>query len=558
MRFYLGYKSIKRLHQIVSVLIKYGFYPLLERLHLTRIVSLPQKLRWKKAMREVETVSEAERLRRAIEELGPSFIKLGQILSTRSDLLPEDYISELLKLQDEVSPIEFGEIRKIVREELGAPLDELFTSVDERPIAAASIAQVHRAVTKDGEDVVVKVQRPNIEEIINADVAVILYIARLMERYLPESRLYGPTGMVEEFSTAIKKEMDFTLEGSYTGRFRERFADDERVVIPKVFWNLTTKRVLTMERIEGIKIDNTDAMRREGIDTRGVAHTLANQFFRQVFEFGFFHGDLHSGNIFVVGQDRIAFVDFGIVGNVDAEFMENLADILIGIGKEDYELLTKVYMRMGMVPEDIDRAAFRREYHDLLLHYFGRPVVNTRIGELLVDYMRIAARYRIKLPQNLLLLSKCLIELEGLGRLLHPGLNILKESEQYAEKLLCKKVSPSAIAGDVVEMMRDYHELTKNLPSQLNQILRKMTSDRFTIDFMHKGLEDFMGEIDRSSNRLTVGIIVAALIIGASLVLAFEGGPFLFGYPVIGVLGFVTAGLLGIWLAALIIKSGKF
>ncbi|MFQ5587040.1 MAG: ABC1 kinase family protein, partial [Thermodesulfobacteriota bacterium] len=398
MRFYLGYRNIKRLRQIVAVLIRHGFYPLLERIHLTRVISVSKRLQGKKAMRKGEALPDAVRLRQALEELGPSFIKIGQVLSTRADLLPDDYVKELLKLQDRVPPFDFEEVVQIVEGELKAPLGELFQKIEEEPIAAASIAQVHRAVTKDGKEAVVKVQRPRIDGIIATDIAVVLYIARLMEKYIPESRLYGPVDMVDEFSRTINKEMDFTLEGSYTEKFRKEFEDDPRVLVPEIYWDLTSAKVLTMERVKGIKISNVARLRNEGIDTEEIARLVADLFFRQVFEIATFHGDLHSGNIFVLGPDRIAYVDFGIVGRVEKEMMENLADILIGIVKEDYELLTKVYMKMGMVPEDIDVAAFRREYYDLLLHYFGRPLKSAKFGELLVDYIKLASRYKIKLP----------------------------------------------------------------------------------------------------------------------------------------------------------------
>ncbi len=558
MRSYLGYKNIKRLKQIVTILIKHGFYPLLERLHLTRLISISERLRVKKAMRMGEALPDAIRLRLALEELGPSFIKLGQILSTRSDLLPEEYTRELLKLQDEVPPFDFKNVVEIVERELKAPLAKLFQNVEEKPVAAASIAQVHRAVTTDGDDVVIKVQRPGIGEIISTDISVVMYIARLVERYMLESRLYSPVNMVEEFSAIIKKEMDFTLEASYMERFRKDFSGDSRVLIPRVFWGHTSKKVLTMESVIGIKVDNLDKLREEDIDTEDLAHLIADLFFKQVFEFGTFHGDLHSGNIFVLGPGRVAFVDFGIVGRIEKDMMENLADILIGIVKEDYELLTKVYMRMGMIPEDIDEMSFKREYHDLLQHYFGKPLKSAKFGEFLVDYVGLAARYNIRLPRDLLLLNKCIIELEGLARLLSPDIDILRASEPYAKRLVAKRISPSSIAGVAIDTLKEYRELAEKLPSHINQILKKMINDKFTIDFMHKGLEDFMGEMDRSSNRLTVGVIIAALIIGTSLVLAFGGGPSLFGLPILGIIGFTFAGFLGLWLAYQILKSGKF
>jgi ubiquinone biosynthesis protein len=352
--------------------------------------------------------------------------------------------------------------------------------------------------------------------------------------------------------------MDFTLEASYTERFKKKHSNDPRIFIPRIYWNLTGKKVLTMERITGIKIDNIEKLRQSGIDTEKIGHIVAEVLFRQVFEFGVFHGDLHSGNIFVLGPEKVAFVDFGIVGRVDQEMQENLADIFVGLVSEDYELLTKVYLKMGILPEDIDEVSFKREYQDMLFAYFGKPFKITSIGELFMNYIRLASRYKVKMPRELLLLDKCILELEGLGRLLHPDVNVLVESQQFAQKLIAKRFGPTAMAKGAVDTVKEYQTFVHTFPSQMSQILKKMMSDKFTIDFVHKGLEELMGEMDRSSNRLTFGVIVAALIIGSSLVMAFGGGPKLFGYPFLGIMGFLVAGFLGLWLAFLILRSGKF
>src|SRR3989304_329057 len=558
LRIHLAYKNIQRLRQIITILIKHGFYPIIERIHLTKLISIPQRIVGKKATIEQEALSLAVRTRLAFEELGPTFIKFGQILSTRPDILPEEFIKEFLKLQDEVPSFAFQDVVKVVEQEFKKSVKELLREIEEKPVAAASIAQVHRAVTREGEGVVIKVQRPDIEAIIDNDISILQYLAKLIVKYIPESRSYDPVGMVEEFGGIIKKEMDFTLEASYTERFRKNHSDDPRVLIPAVYWNLTGKKVLTLERIIGIKIDNIEKLRESGIDTEKISHIVAEVLFRQVFEFGVFHGDLHSGNIFVTGPEQIAFVDFGIVGRLDREMQENLADIFVGLVSEDYELLTRVYLRMGILPEDIDEATFKREYQDMLFSYFGKPFKRTSVGELLMSYIRLASRYRIRMPRELLLLDKCILELEGLGRLLHPDVNVLVESQQFARRLIAKRFGPAAMMKDAVDTVMEYRTFTKTFPVQISQILKKMMSDKFTIDFVHRGLEDLMGEMDRSSNRLTFAIIVAALIIGSSLVIAFDSGPKLFGYPFLGILGFVVAGVLGLWLAFLILRSGKF
>ncbi len=554
-RLHLAYKGIKRLRTIVFVFVKYGFQPFVERLHLTGLLTLTQRLMLRKP---VQGLSDAQRLRLALEELGPSFIKVGQLLSTRPDVLPEEFIIELLKLQDEVQPIPYASMVKVIEDEFKRPVRELFERIDERPIAAASIAQVHRAVLSTGAEVAVKVQRPDIEGVIETDISILKYLARLISRHMPESRLYDPKGMVEEFSRVIKRELDFTLEASYMEKFKDALKDDTRVKIPKVYWEMTGKRILTMEGITGIKVDNVERLRAEGINTRNVAYMIADVFFKQVFELGLFHGDLHSGNIFVISEDRFALVDFGIVGRIDKRMKRHLADILIGFATGDFESLAKVYTEMGILPENIDRPAFEQEYYDAMQNYFGRPLKHVRMGELMLDYIRLSARYGIRLPKELMLFDKCLIELEGLAKVLYPDVNILSESEPYARRLIAERISPSAIGGEAAKTLSDYADVARDMPSNLNRVVKKAAEDRFRIEFMHRGLEDFMGEVDRSSNRLTFAVIMASLVIGSSLVMSSGGGPVVMGYPLLGIAGFVIASILGLWLAVQIIRSGKF
>lgn len=558
MRLHMAYKSVGRLREITTVLARHGFFPLMERLHLSKLVSIPLRLMGRKITREKEELNEPMRARLAMEELGPTFIKFGQILSTRPDVVPHEFIIEFLKLQDSVTPFPFKDAVKVIEAQFGRPVSELFFSIEETPVAAASIAQVHRAVTRGGQEVMVKVQRPGIEQTIETDIAILGYIARLVEKYMPESRIYDPSGMVEEFSAVIHREMDFTLEASYMEKFRENFSADERVMVPKVYWDCTAKKVLTMERVVGIKVDKVGSLKEADIDTEMIAHLIADVFFKQVFEFGLFHGDLHSGNIFVLSEDRIALVDFGIVGRIGQEMKQNLADILIGLATQDFDSTVKVYQRMGILPEGIDRASFEREYYDIILHYFGRPFKYVKIGELLLDYIRLAAKYDITLPRELLLFDKCIIELEGLAKVLYPEVNLLEESEPYARRLYVERFTPSAFAVKALSTAGEYKDFLADFPSRADRIMKKIVEDRLRIEFLHRGLEDFMGEMDRSSNRLTFAIIVAALIIGSSMVIAAEAAPKVFGLSALGLLGFIIASILGFWLAVQILRSGKF
>ncbi len=558
LRFHLAYKNIKRLRDILTIMLKHGFKPLVDSLRLTGMLTLSQRMLGKKQREGQEELTSPVSLRLAIEELGPTFIKFGQILSTRADILPQEYITELLKLQDAVAPFPFKDVVRAIEQEFKRPVHELFSSIDQTPVAAASIAQVHRATTLAGEDVVIKVKRPGIEKTIETDTSILNYLARLAYRYIQESRIYDPTAVVDEFSRVIKRELDLTLEASFTEKFRLNFADDARVIVPMVYWDLTGKSILTMQRIDGIKISDVARLREDGIDTEVIARLVADAFFRQVFEFSIFHGDLHSGNIFVTGKNQIALVDFGIVGRIDGVMKQYLADILISFVTEDFEKLTRVYLSMGILPEGVDKAAFEREYYDTMQHYFSRPFKYVKMGDLMLDYIKLASRYNIRLPKDLLLFDKCLLELEGLARILYPEVSILKESEPYAKKLYKDRLSPAKFAKDTLAALSDYKDMMSSYPGNIDQIMRKFIDDKVRIEFMHRGLEDFIGEVDRSSNRLTFGLILAALIIGSSLVIASDAAPLIFGFPAFGLLGFIVASLLGFWLAFQILRSGKF
>ncbi len=557
LRAHLAYRNIKRLRYIVGVLLKHGFAPLMERLHMTRLISIPARLAVRRKSRAKESLTEPVRLRLALEELGPTFIKAGQILSTRPDILPDEYIKELLKLQDSIPPVPFGEAMRVLEGELGKPWGELFRSIEKIPVAAASIAQVHKAVTLSGRDVVIKIQRPGIEKTIATDISILKYLAGLLERHAPESRPYDPVGVTEELSLIIHKELNFNLEASFTEKFRENFRDDARVEVPGVFWDLSATRVLTMERVHGVKVDQVDELKERGIDSGKVASVLMDVFFKSVFEFGLFHGDLHPGNIFVINNEKIAFVDFGMVGRVDRVMRRDLADVLISLIKEDYDAITKVYLRMGILPENIDRARFKREYADALVNYLGRPAMNARFGELLMDYVRLAASHHIRLPREFILFDKCIIELEGLMRILAPSTNIVEASEPYAKKLLKKRLDPRLVMEDTLTTLGDYNELLREFPGRAESIMAEMAEGRLRIEFLHRGLDNFMSEMDRASNRLTFGLIIAALVIASALVITSGVKPSILGYPAFGILGFLVASGLGFWLVIQILRSGK-
>ena len=552
----MTYKNVQRMRHIVAVLIKHGFYSVVERMNLHRILPLSKRLR-KRAVEEAE-LSLPERIRLVFEELGPTFIKLGQLLSTRPDIFSEEYIEEFRKFQDKVPPFQFDKAIQQIEGEFKRKVGELFLKIEEEPIAAASIAQVHRAVLLDGREVVVKVQRPGIEKTIDTDISIMYTLANLLIKYFPELSLLGPVAIVDEFSRTIRKEMNFTLEASNTMKFREMFMDNPHVYIPDVYWEYTSKRVLTLESIKGIKIDNVEKLKMEGIDPARIAHILGETFLRMVMVEGFFHGDFHAGNIFVLGPEEIALVDFGITGRITDELKESLATMFIGLATQDYDTLVDEYARMGLLPDGIDLLEFKRDYRDLMEPYFAKPFEHTSLGELLMGYIRVSFRYGIRHPKELLLLNKCTIEIEGIGRLLDPKVDLLKEAQPYAKEFIKERYRPGKVLGEVVDDIKEVNALVKEAPSQIRQIMKKMINDKFTIDFVHVGLENFYSEIDRSSNRLSFALIISALIIGSSMIMQSGIGPKFMGFPILGVVGFAFAGILGLGLAIAILRSGRF
>ncbi len=550
--------NIKRLRDIVLVFVRYGFYPLIKRIHLHRVVSVIRLLRFSRKAREREELALPQRLRLVFEELGPTFIKLGQLLSARPDVLPEEYIEELKKLLDEVPPVSFEEISRQVESEFNSSIEEVFLKFDKTPVAAASIAQVHFAVLYDGSEVAVKVQRPGIKDVIEKDISILYHIARLLEKYVPESRLFNPKGIINEFSRTVSREMDFLHEASNIETMSKDLEGKKDIVIPCVIREYTTKRVLTMERLKGIRIDDTDGLKENNINSCEVAKKLASAYLQQILINGFFHADPHPGNIFVLPDARIGLCDFGIMGRLDDKLKESLANMLIAIVNTDYDAIVKLHIELGLVGEDVDITELREDIRDLMAPYYGLSLREINPVEVFADIVKVGLKNKVRLPRAFLLLDKTMLILDSLLRNLDPDFLILDIARPFAIKIIKKKKSPEHLLSDFSEKAYEIQGYIKDYPAQFHRLLKKMLEDKFTVDFMHKGLDNFIGEIDRSSNRLTFGIIVAALIVGSSFIMLSGQGDRLFGFSTLGVIGFFVSSVLGLCLAFVILRSGKF
>ncbi|RKY58839.1 MAG: 2-polyprenylphenol 6-hydroxylase, partial [Candidatus Neomarinimicrobiota bacterium] len=498
MRITNNFRNIKRYHQIISVFVRYGFGDIISRLNLDLFIQAVKYKNIKKS--RYEKISTAARLRMAFEELGPTFVKLGQILSVRPDLLSENIIGEFKKLQDEVPPFPGEQAKKEVETQLGKKVEHIFAFFDTTPIASASISQVHRAMTKNREQVVVKIQRPNIQNVINTDLRILSDLAKLIEKNVRESHLFSPCRIVSEFSKTIQRELDFYREGQNIERFYKNFSDDETVYIPKVYWELTTDRILTMEYIDGKKISNIDEMESAGLDRKQIAINGAQAILKQIFEYGFFHADPHPGNIFVLPNNVIAPLDFGMVGSLDNEEMEAVGALLTAFVKKDVKKIINVLDDLGVLENVLDIRNLKVDLSDFLDRYYQVPLYQLDVGKILNEMIALMRNYHIRLPAELTLMGKALITEESVGRALDPQFDMITLAKPYVEKLLTRKLDPRRQLLEFAGTLDEFARLFKILPSEIKLISAKVKKGEIKIQFEHRGLDNLITGLNQTGN----------------------------------------------------------
>ncbi len=487
----------------------------------------------------------------------PTFVKMGQIMSTRPFLIPAELVIELSKLQDQVAPFARDEVDRIIEKELGKPVDELFQTFSAEPVASASLSQVHRATTLAGEDVAVKIQRPNVKQIMEKDLSILRDLAVLLDRYVVETRPFDPVGIIDEVAKSAKQEVDFMYEARNLEVFARNFADDPRIYLPKVRWDLSTSRVLTMNFIDGIKISEVDKLRAAGIDPVAVTRAGGQLLARQIFEFGFFHADPHPGNLFVLPGNRIAPVDFGMMGKLSHGSLELVADLLVAATSDDTRRLVRVLQNHELFGDEVRPAALEGDLALFLNRYHGVPLSKLNVRALMGDAFDIMTTHQIKFPPELMMLGKALMTYEEVARLLYPEYDFVTELLPSIKKLSTRKFQPGSIVSDISSYMVDLRDVLINLPFEARRIARNLRKGELSIAFHHKGLEQFILELEKASNRLAFALIIAALIVASSLIMTRPFGWSVYGVPVLGLVGFVTAGVLGIWLVIAILRSGK-
>jgi ubiquinone biosynthesis protein len=498
------------------VFARHGFADVAERMGLDRFVPA----RFSSLISEESLRPSEERLRVAFEALGPTFIKLGQVMAARPDLMPESFVEELKKLQDHVKTLPFATVKGVVEEELGIPISEAFQSFEEEPIAAASIAQVHGAVLRSGENVVLKIQRPGIEATINHDLALIEFLAKLLEKYIPESRIFGPTVIVNEFFRTLKLELDFNIEANNIARIGHGLREFKEIRVPKVYEEFSTKRILTLERFYGIPLTNLEEIRRRGYDLKRLNELGARAFFKTVVRDGVFHGDLHGGNIFVLADGKLGLIDFGIVGRLSRRSRGQFAAMVLAIMTEDFEALCYQYAELGSAGPAVDFDGFQREVRNALSPYLGLKAKDINSGQILIEATKIATKYHIRVPGDWMLVFKALFTVEGLGRALDPDFDMIALGRELMSDLVKEQVSPEHFAKDAAWVAKDLMALALVLPRQIRWMFKKWNADGFAFEIKSPQIEELGATLEKNNRKLSLSILAAGFAIAGALALS--------------------------------------
>jgi ubiquinone biosynthesis protein len=543
-------KNVQRLRQIIAVFAKHGFVDFVDRMDLSKF--LPGRLG---AYAESEADrSTPERLRLAFEELGPTFVKFGQLLSTRSDLLPEPFIEEFTQLQDQVQPLPFEVVREAVERELNQTLDQAYSFFDQKPLAAASIGQVHEARLATGEKVVVKVQRPEIEKIIETDVSLLAFLAGLLEKYVPESRIVGPTVVVEEFFRTLSFELDFVVEANNIAKISENTASVQEVVLPKVYKSHSTHKILTLEKFEGIRVNDIKSLDAAGIDRKKIVEIGARTFFKWVMIDGLFHGDLHGGNLFILPGNRLGIIDFGIVGRLSQRARDQLSNMVISLLTEDYENLCYEYAELGASGASVDFEGFQREVRNALSPYMGLALSDLNVGKVLIEATKVATKYNIKVPGDWMLVFKAILTIEGMGRALDPEFDLLTVGQDLVKDLVKNQYSMQRMSKEMMWVAKDVAMLLKVLPRQIRWMFRKFNSNDFAFEIKSPDFQQVREQLDINGRRLSLSVMASGLFIAGSIALSHSSDQAISGYSPTSVVCFSVG---SVFLAGFLLKLLK-
>lgn len=540
-------RDLGRLHDITSILIRYGFGDTVRRLGLGAVLEKAGKvLHWQEA-EELARLKPPQRIRRAMEELGPSFVKLGQVLSTRVDLFPHEYIEEFKKLQNQVPPIPFSDIVEQLEEDIGGPFADVFLDVDLDPLAAASIAQVHRATLRTGEKVILKIRRPGIREVIDADLRLLARLADIADDEMIEMLHFDPKKIVAEFSKSIRTELDFANECRNAKRISDSFEGDPSIVVPKIYWEWTSERLNVQAMVEDIPGNDMDALDAAGYDRENLAKVGGEAVLKMVFEDGFFHADLHPGNVFYRTENQIVVVDFGMVGRISQERRYQLVDMLYGLVMRESDRVTEILM-LWAGEFNFDNSELKSEVDDFIDRVHGVPLKSLNFVDLTSDMIAVLRAHNLSIPSDLTLLIKALVSLDGMGRQLAPEFDIMSTAEPFLKRVIMKRYSPKELAMRGKKGITDGFDLVTGLPKDAWDLIRIMRNGQFKFHMEFNKMEHFLDRLDKSITRITVGIVIAALIMGSSIVMTVAGGQIPIGLEYFSMIGFAGAVLGGLWM----------
>lgn len=546
----------KRFRVIVSVFLKYGYEDVAQRLPLPLPLHLPFS-KSREVREEIELMTPPEKLRRAFEELGPAFIKLGQLLSTRTHLLPQPFIIELAKLHDQVPPVPFAEILTVISTELKRPPMECFASIEETPIGSASMAQVHRAVRLNGERCVIKVLRPGIEKTVRLDLEIMEQIAGLLERHVEGWSVHKPTDLVEEFARRMEQEMDFRAEAAHIRRFSDQFATEPTIYVPKVFSETSTRRILTMELIDAVKASDFTKLQAAGLDRCIVATRIADLVMKQIFVHGFFHADPHPGNIHIMPGDVICFLDFGMMGFLDQKTRQTFSKFIIAIAERNETTAAAALLRLTHADLEPPKRGFEADVAEFMHRNFYRPMGEMVFGQLVNQLFTLTARYQLTLPPDLSTMLKSLALMENLVAELDPGHDILSQARPFMKEVRLRQVNPRRLMRQWLEFGGDVSDLLREFPLEVRRLVAIVKEGKGRVMIHHHGLEGLMNTLERVINRLAFALVLSSLLIASAIIVHARVPPIWHDVSVIGLLGYLLAGLMGFWLLIAMIRHGK-
>ncbi len=554
----LDKKEAGRYKKLAMVLTQYGFEDVISASGLYRY--LPKSyLEKHQSLKQNLEHSTYERIRMVLEELGPTYVKFGQIFSNREDLLPKQLLNELSKLQDKVPVRDDIDVRVLLETEFKINVDDYFLQIETEPLAAASMAQVYRAVLKTGERVILKVQRPNIKEVIEADIVIMKSLAKTLENYSSTVQSFQPVNMVETFEESILEELDFTHELNNLERFAKNFENEPYLHVPKAYHSLSNRRIICMEYINGIKINNISALDDLGVDRKALAKIGVDLYLKQVLEFGFFHADPHPGNLFFLpDEEQICFIDFGMMGRILTSERELLEDLILYFVRKDTKKIISTIEKIAVKCEIADRKKVEYELNKLLGEADSMTLQDIKLDEGIGKFKEILTENRVVLPHYLYMLMRALLIIDAIGFKLDPEYSLMSNVEPYINTIISRRFSPKRIFNKIVKRFEEVYDLVDNLPSDIKEILEKTKRGELKIKHEINGLNEIQDTIQKASNRLVLAIIIAALSIGSSILVFADMPPKIYNVPFLGFLGFVISGLLGLRLAYSIFRSGKY